>query len=66
MRLIDTDGDLLGYNDDAIWHDTCSEIIFSLPLGYGCQTYESRIGCFDAKMNCEAQVVVNVSGQLTH
>jgi hypothetical protein len=62
MRLIDTDGDLLGYSDDATWQEICSEIIFSLPVEYACQTYESRIGCFGSDTDCAAQVVVNVSG----
>ena len=62
MRLIDVDGDLLGYSDDATFTDKCSEIVFSLPERHTCRSYESRIGCFGAQMNCEAQVVVNVSG----
>lgn len=63
LRLLDTDGDLLGYNDDAEWNDKCSEIIFSLPQEHSCHVYESRVGCFGSKTDCEAQVVVNVSGQ---
>ena len=63
LRLNDAAGDLLGYSDDAVWHEKCSEIVFSLPNGYGCQTFESRVGCFGDKTLCEAQVMINVTGE---
>ena len=62
LRLIDIDNDLLGYNDDAIWDEQCSEIMFSLPNDYSCQEYITHIGCFGSKSYCEAQVVVNITG----
>lgn len=63
LRLIDiADGDLLGYSDN-VDDDECSEIIFSLPEGYACHTYETRVGCLGQERDCEARVVVNVSGE---
>jgi hypothetical protein len=66
LRLMDPDGDLLGYNDDTSDDsesdsDKCSEIVFSLPMHHPCYDYEVRVGCYGDK-DCEAQVVVNVTG----
>lgn len=61
LRLLDEGGELLGTNNDISEEHFCSELSFSLPMGYECQNFEARIGCYEFK-SCEAQTVVNVTG----